>query len=70
MGQKIFGLQPSQRDLWDKAIKQGYVYIKSASDYIAKDEIDELKLETVWYHVFLHQKTYGIKWALTREELE
>ena len=39
-GQKIFSMQPSQRDLWDKAQAQGYVYILNDSGQVVKDEIN------------------------------
>ncbi len=71
MGQKIFGLQPSQRDLWERAEKQGYVWVKSEHGYITKDTLSPWRrCETTYWHIFLHQKTYGINWAFTKEELE
>ena len=70
MGKNIISLQLSQKDLWIKADKQGYVFVKSESGYISKEELDSWGIRTLWSNVFLNQKTYGIKWAFTREELE
>lgn len=70
MGTKIFGLQPSQEDLWDKASGQGYVYIKSESGYITRDEVREREIKSFWYGIILSQRNYGKTWALTKEELQ
>lgn len=67
----VISIQPSEKELWDKANAQGYVWIKSDTGFITKDELDTYsRLETVWYKVWLHQEDYGKTWALTKEELE
>lgn len=67
----VISIQPSEKELWDKANAQGYVWIKSDTGFITKDELDTYsRLETVWYKVWLHQEDYGSKWALTKEKLE
>lgn len=71
MGTRWLSIQPSQEDLWDKAIKMGYVWIKTEDGFITKDELSAwCQIRTQWYAVYLHQKDYGKTWAFTREELE
>lgn len=68
---RIISIQDSDEELWDKAQKQGYIWIKTESGFITKDELSgSQSLTSVWYGVFPSQKTYGKTWALTKEELE
>jgi len=67
----IISIQDSDSELWDKAKKQGYIWVKTESGFITKDEMSNYaKLTSAWYGVFPSQKTYGKTWALTKEELE
>lgn len=71
MGTRWLSIQPSQQDLWDKAIKMGYVWIKTEEGFITKDELCPwLDIKTFLYKICLKQETYGKTWAFTREELE
>ena len=71
MATKWLSIQPSQEDLWNKAIEMGYVWIKTESDFITKDELAKwCQIRTEWYAVYLRQKDYGKTWAFTKEELE
>lgn len=68
---RILSINPGQEDLWDMAEKQGYVWIKTETGFITTDDLDSYsRIETSMYNVLLSQKTYGIKWAFTKEELE
>ena len=67
----IISIQDSDKELWEKVRKQGYIWVKTESGFITKDEMSNYaSFTSVWYKVFPSQKTYGIKWALTKEELE
>lgn len=67
----IISLQDSDRELWDKVKKQGYIWVKTESGFITKDEMSNYaSFTSVWYKVFPSQRTYGKTWALTKEELE
>lgn len=67
----IISIQDSDSELWDKVKKQGYIWVKTESGFITKDEIsNHLILTSAWYGVFPSQKTYGKTWALTKEESE
>lgn len=49
----------------------GYVWIKTESGFITKDELAKwCQIRTEWYAVYLRQKDYGKTWAFTKEELE
>lgn len=59
-------IAPGQEELWDKAEKQGYVWIKTENGFVTKDELNSYnRLYTVWYQVWLHQRDYGKTWAFT-----
>ena len=63
-------IAPGQEELWDKAEKQGYVWIKTENGFVTKDELNSYnRLYTVWYQVWLHQRDYGKTWAFTEGEL-
>lgn len=68
---RILSINPGQEELWGMAEKQGYVYVK-LDNIVEKDMLDYyyFMTETSTYHIRLTQKTYGIKWALTKEELQ
>ena len=68
---RILSIAPGQEELWNKARKQGYVWIKTKNGFITKDNINSYyELATVWYHIWLSQKDYGKTWAFTKEELK
>ena len=68
---RILSIAPGQEELWNKAQKQGYVWIKTENDFVTKDDLNTYnELSTVWYNVWLSQKDYGKTWAFTKEELE
>lgn len=67
---RILSIAPGQEEPWDKAEKQGYVWIKTENGFVTKDELNSYnRLYTVWYQVWLHQRDYGKTWAFTEEEL-
>lgn len=68
---RILSISPGKEELWDKAEKQGYVWIKTENGFITKDDINSYnRLSTVWYNIWISQKDYGKTWAFTKEELE
>ena len=68
---RILSMAPGQEELWDKAEKQSYVWIKTEDGFITKDNLDNyMRIRTSLFRVYLNQKDYGITWTLTREELE
>lgn len=68
---KILSIAPTWWETLQKIYNQGYVWIKTESGFITKDEVgNQLKLHTLWYHIDITQKDYGKKFALTKEELE
>ena len=68
---RILSIAPGKEELWDKAEKQGYVWIKTENGFITKDDINSYnRLSTVWYNIWISQKDYGKTWAFTKEELE
>lgn len=68
---KILSIAPTWWETLQKVQKQGYVWIKTESGFITKDDIpNSFKLDTTWYRVSVTQKDYGKTWALTKEELE
>ena len=69
MATKCLSMQLSQQDLWNKAEKQKYVWIKTDDGLITKDDLTSDGLRTSMFRIFLHQETYGKTWAFTREEL-
>lgn len=67
---RIISINPSQEELWDRAEKQGYVWIRTEHGFITTDELDPYgRIETSLYKVLLSQKDYGRTWAFTKEEL-
>ena len=66
----ILSIAHSQEDLWKEAGRQGFVYVKTASGAIAKDEVSEWGVETYWYSVWLRQRDYGITWALNEKDMK
>lgn len=67
---RILGMVSGQEELWDKADKQGYVWIKTENGFVTKDDLNSYnRLCTVWYRVWLRQRDYGKTWAFTKEEL-
>lgn len=67
---RILSIAPGKEELWDKAEKQGYVWIKTENGFITKDDINSYnRLSTVWYNILISQKDYGKTWAFTKEEL-
>lgn len=70
MATKWLSIQPSQQDLWNKAIEQKYVWIKTNNNFIVKDELCPwCQIKTFLYNVYLKQENYGKTWAFTKEEL-
>ena len=68
---KILSIAPTWWETLQKIYNQGYVWIKTESGFITKDDISsQLKLHTLWHHIDLTQKDYGKTFALTKEELE
>ena len=68
---KILSMTPTWSETMQKIEKQGYVWIKTESGFITKDDIpNNFSLRTVWYRVSLTQKDYGKTFALTKEELQ
>lgn len=68
---RILSMAPGQEELWDKAEKQCYVWIKTEDGFITKDNLDNyMRIRTSLFRVYLSQKDYGITWAFTKEELE
>lgn len=37
---RILSIAPGQEELWDKAEKQGYVWIKTENGFVTKDELN------------------------------
>ena len=67
---KILSMAPTWQETYQKIEEQGYVWIKTESDFITKDDIpNNFSLRTVWYRISLTQKDYGKTFALTKEEL-
>ena len=67
---KILSMAPSWSETMQKIEKQGYVWIKTESGFITRDDIPSyFSLHTVWYNISLTQKDYGKTFALTKEEL-
>lgn len=67
---KILSMAPTWCETYQKIKKQGYVWIKTESGFITKDDIpNNFSLRTVWYNISLVQKDYGKTFALTKEEL-
>lgn len=67
---KILSMAPTWWETYQKIEKQGYVWIKTESGFITKDDIpNNFTLRTVWYNISLIQKDYGKTFALTKEEL-
>ena len=66
----ILSIAPSQEDLWKDAGRQGFVYVKTPSGAIVKDEVSEWGVETYWYSVWLRQRDYGITWALNEKDMK
>lgn len=69
MNQKTNNAEIDQTELFEKAKAHGYVFVRTESGSVAKDDVDESGTKTVWYHVFLNQNTYGELWAFTEAEL-
>ena len=70
-GSKILSISPSWWETYQKIKNQGYVWIKTNSGFITKDDIpNNFSLRTLWYHINITQKDYGKTFALTKEELE
>ena len=68
---KILSMTPTWSETMQKIEKQGYVWIKTESGFITKDDIPNyFSLRTVWYKIALVQKDYGKTFALTKEELQ
>ena len=66
----ILSIAPSQDDLWKEAGRKGFVYVKTPSGAIVKDEVSEWGVETYWYSVWLRQRDYGITWALNEKDMK
>lgn len=67
----ILSMAPTWSETMQKIEKQGYVWIKTESGFITKDDIpNNFSLRTVWYRISLTQKDYGKTFALTKEELQ
>lgn len=66
----ILSIAPSQEDLWKEAGRQGFVYVKTPSGAIVKDEVSEWGVETHWYSVWLRQRDYGITWSLNEKDMK
>lgn len=68
---RILSISPSQKELWDMAGKQGYVWIRTENGFVTKDGLDSYsRIKTEIYEVWLSQKDYGKTWALTEGELK
>ena len=68
---RIVSINPGQEELWDRAEKQGYVWIKTENGFITTDELDSYsRIKTGIYEVWLSQEDYGKTWAFTKEELK
>lgn len=68
---RILSISPSQEELWYMAGKQGYVWIRTKNGFVTKDGLDSYsRIKTETYEVWLSQKDYGRKWALTEGELK
>ena len=66
---KSRSMAPTWWETYQKIEKQGYVWIKTESGFITKDDIpNNFTLRTVWYNISLTQKDYGKTFALTKEE--
>mgnify|MGYP003288625183 CR=1 FL=1 len=71
MGTRWLSIAPTDEEVWDKAEKQGYVFIKTKDGFIDTDFVSPYRgILTNWYHVVLRREDYGKTWAFTREELE
>lgn len=71
MGTRWLSIQPSQQDLWNKAVEMGHVWIKTENGFITKDDLQPwCQIKTFIYNVWLKQEDYGKNWAFTKEELE
>ena len=67
----ILSMAPTWWETYQTIEKQGYVWIKTESGFITKDDIpNNFSLRTVWYRISLTQKDYGKTFALTKEELQ
>lgn len=67
---RIISVSPGQEDLWDRAEKQGYVWIKTENGFITTDELSTYnRIKTGIYEVWLSQEDYGKTWAFTKDEL-
>ena len=68
---KIILTMRAWRQLYKRIKKQGYVWIKTESGFITKDDLPKyISMRTFWYNIALTQKDYGKTFALTKEELE
>ena len=68
---KILSIAPTWEETYKKIEDQGYVWIKTESGFITKDDVpNTFGLYTIWYRILLVQKDYGKSFALTKEELE
>lgn len=67
---KILSMTPTWLETYEKIRKQGYVWIKTESGFITKDDIpNNFSLRTLWFGISLTQKDYGKTFSLTKEEL-
>ena len=68
---RILSIALGQEELWDKAEKQGYVWIKTEGGFITKDNLNPyMRISTFLFNINLSQEDYGKTWAFTKEELE
>ena len=68
---KILSIAPTWEETYKKIEEQGYVWIKTESGFITKDDLPKyISMRTFWYNIALVQKDYGKTFALTKEELE
>ena len=67
---RILSIASGKEELWAKARKQDYVWIKTRSDFVTKDYLkSNYELSTVRYNIWISQKDYSKTWAFTKEEL-
>lgn len=68
---RILSMAPGQEELWGKAEKQGYVWIKTEDGFITKDDLNPyIRISTFLFNINLSQEDYGKTWAFTKEELK
>lgn len=68
---RILSLQSSKEELWEGAQRQGYVYVRTESGFVTRDDLSPHNpVRTSWYGVWLSQGDYGKTWALEEKELK